>query len=236
MEFKTDALVLRAVDYGENDRMVTLLTAARGKIGAGMKGVRRAGAKLRFASQPFCFAEYVFAEKSGRYTVTQASLHDGFYALREDLRALYGAAAVAEGCDALSREGMECGDLLVAAVTALRELCAAEEDASAALVRFFTRAAQTAGYPLTAENCPVCGRKPSGRMYFDFATGAFHCASCAVGVPASESTYRAVRAAQGAKTGERGDGDVRALRLLKAYFSYQVESGLPALDEYLRLL
>ena len=50
MEFKTDALLLRAADYGENDRMVTLLTAERGKLGAAMKGVRRAGAKLKAAA------------------------------------------------------------------------------------------------------------------------------------------------------------------------------------------
>ena len=29
MEFKADALLLRAVDYGENDKIATLLTAAK---------------------------------------------------------------------------------------------------------------------------------------------------------------------------------------------------------------
>ena len=36
MEFKADALLLRAVDYGENDRIATLLTAERGKISASL--------------------------------------------------------------------------------------------------------------------------------------------------------------------------------------------------------
>jgi len=57
MDFKTDALLLRACDYGENDKIVTLLTSDRGKLSAGVKGVKKAGAKLRFAAQPFCFAE-----------------------------------------------------------------------------------------------------------------------------------------------------------------------------------
>ena len=61
MEFKADALLLRAVDYGENDRIATLLTAERGKIGAALKGVRKAGAKLRFAAHPIGFAEGVLA-------------------------------------------------------------------------------------------------------------------------------------------------------------------------------
>ena len=54
MEIKADALLLRAADYGENDKIVTLLTAEYGKIAAAMKGVKKAGAKLRFAAQPFC--------------------------------------------------------------------------------------------------------------------------------------------------------------------------------------
>ena len=37
MEFKADALLLRAADYGENDKIVTLLTAQRGKIAAALK-------------------------------------------------------------------------------------------------------------------------------------------------------------------------------------------------------
>lgn len=53
MKFKADALLLRAVDYGENDRIATLLTAERGKIGAALKGVRKAG--QNFGLQPSLF-------------------------------------------------------------------------------------------------------------------------------------------------------------------------------------
>ncbi len=51
--------MLRATDYLENDKILTLLTAEMGKITAGIKGVKKAGAKLKFAAQPFCFAEYI---------------------------------------------------------------------------------------------------------------------------------------------------------------------------------
>ena len=49
MDEKFDALVLRTADYGEYDRMLTLFTLQKGKLSAAAKGVRRAGAKLRFA-------------------------------------------------------------------------------------------------------------------------------------------------------------------------------------------
>ena len=233
MEFKADALLLRAVDYGENDRMVTLLTAERGKIAASLKGVRKAGARLRFAAQPFCFAEYVFAARGGRNTVTSAALHDGFYALCEDVTRYYAAAVVTETCDRISLEGMQAAPLLVAAVTALEGLCA---DEPLALLTFLLAALAYAGYPVETGACPACGRVPAGRMRFSFADGAFFCDECLPdAVPASESTYLALRAARG--TGEAtADGIVRALRLLGAYFERQVGAQLPALAQYLRFV
>ena len=66
MEIKVNALMIRATDYGENDKILTLLTAERGKISAGIKGVKKAGAKLKFDAQPFCMAEYVLACRGNR--------------------------------------------------------------------------------------------------------------------------------------------------------------------------
>lgn len=244
MDLKTDALLIKAADYGENDRMVTLLTAGRGKIGAAMKGVRKAGAKLRFASQPFCFAEYVLAEKYGRNTVTQAFLHDGFYDLRTNVGAYYAASCVTEACDLFAMENMAAGPLLVSAVTALENIEQNLDAPNPALVKFLAEAVMLAGYPLSAGDCPVCGRKLTGRRYFDLQTGAFNCSGCAVGVPASESTYRAIRRTlllvdktfpgeEDAHT--EADGYLRALRLLRAYIAYQTDADLPALSQYLAL-
>ena len=104
-DIKVNALMLRAVDYLENDKILTLLTAERGKITAGIKGVRKAGAKLKFAAQPFCFAEYVLAGRGGRYTVTQASEGESFYELRCNIDKFYAASAVCETAAALTYEG-----------------------------------------------------------------------------------------------------------------------------------
>ena len=236
MEFKADALLLRAADYGENEKMVTLLTAARGKIGAAMKGVRKAGAKLNFASQPFCFAEYVLAERDGRYTVTQASLHDGFYGLRTDLTKYYAAASVLAAADRFSAENMPCGELLVAAVEALEAIETEDGHTMSALIAFLLRAVALAGYPVSAGDCPVCGKKIVGRCRFDMTSGAFTCDACAVGAPASESTYRLLRAFAAGAAPEEGDGALRALRLLNAYIAYQTDLPLAPLGDLIAIL
>ena len=40
MEIKTDAIVLRAADYKDADKILTLLTPSAGKLTAGIKGVK----------------------------------------------------------------------------------------------------------------------------------------------------------------------------------------------------
>ncbi len=237
MEIKTDALVLRTVDYGENDKIITLLTAEYGKIGASCKGVKKAGAKLKFAAQPFCFAEYVLASRSNRYTVTAASLYDGFYPIREDITAFYAATAVCEACDALLYEGMVNPELLVSAITALKGI--AEGEIARSLIAFLLRAMELAGYPVNAEECSACGGKIRGKLFFDLASGSFFCEKCAVGTPASESTYHLLRRELGLCYEEERispDAEKRALRLLSAYYTYQTEGEIASLKEYLRFV
>ena len=223
MEFTEDALVLRTVNYGESDRMVTLLSAGRGKFGAAMKGVRKAGAKLNFAAQPFCFAEYTIAERSGRRTVTNASLHDGFYALREDMKTYYTAICVLEACDALLPEEMPT-NLIVFAVNALKELCSGSQYA---LIPFLCSALAAAGYPLELSAGGSVAR-------FDFESAAF--TQNGAGVPVSESTIACLRSALHGEGEITPDGYKRALRLLRAYFSFVTDSDLPTLGELLNIL
>ena len=104
MEIKTEAIVLRSIDYKDNDKLLTLFSPELGKITAGIKGVKKPKAKLAFSAQPFCFAEYVLAEKNGRYTVTAAYLHESFFELRSDVDAFYAACAAAEICRTLAQE------------------------------------------------------------------------------------------------------------------------------------
>lgn len=237
MEVKVNALLLRAVDYGENDKIVTLFTADRGKMSASLKGVKKANAKLKFAAQPFCFAEYVLAERAGRHTVTSASLYDGFYPLREDIGAFYAAASVCEACDGLMLEGMVNGELFVSAVSALKDMAAGE--VSSSLICFYLSALELAGYPVQAEECPTCGTEIGGKLYFDLVSGAFFCGDCAVGTPASESTYHLIRKIKNLSYREElisPDAEKRALRLLKAFYEYQTDNRASSLGEYIRLL
>ena len=241
MEEKFDALVLRAVDYKDNDKILTLFAAGKGKMTAGGKGVRKATAQLKVAAQPFCFAEYVFAERAGRYTVTSAFLHDGFYPLRQDLTKFYAAAAVCEVCDGVLPEGLPADNLFISAIKTLQKLCDETAEPALPLLSFLLDTLRFAGYGLTLDGCVECGEEIKDGGYFDFERGGFTCSECppptGVGARASEVTYHALRYAAGKEEkAPTADGVKRALRLLKAYFAQKAEIKQDCLGEFIRLL
>ena len=240
MERKVDALVLRTADFGENDKMLTLFTLQSGKLSAAAKGVRKAGAKLRFAAQPFCFAEYVLAQKGERFTVISAAQTDGFYPLREDIGKFYAAACVVGLCDALLYENIVNEELFLRAVEALRAMC--EEEALPVLLSFFMKALELSGYMLDLSACAGCGAVLRGTTFFDVNDGCFYCADCGRGAGVRAGTLAALRrcagepaAEESAAQEERQAGERRALKLLYAYFCAKTESRVRAVEEFLRL-
>jgi DNA repair protein RecO (recombination protein O) len=85
MTEKVNGITLRAVNYKDSDKILTVFTLEKGKITVSARGVRKANAKMKQISEPFCFAESVLAEKSGRFTVTEINSYDAFYPIRCDL-------------------------------------------------------------------------------------------------------------------------------------------------------
>ena len=236
---KVNALMLRSADYGDNDKILTLLTAERGKLSAGIKGVKKAGAKLKFAAQPFCFAEYILAKRGERYTVTQASETESFYDIRTDINKFYAASAVCEAADCLTFGSPDDAAIFTLAVQALSNICNSDECLS--LIKFLLAALSAAGYTLGLDRCGECGSHLSSapKMRFDMNTGSFTCWDCGTGYGTGGATYNVLRMCAG-RTYEpefiTADGRKRALRLLREYFAYKTDSRCTGLSEYIRLL
>lgn len=238
MEIKTDAIVLQTIDYKDNDKLLTLFSPSMGKITAGIKGVKKPTAKLAFSAQPFCFAEYVLAEKSGRYTVTSAYLHESFFALRGDITRFYAACAAAEVCLAILLENEVYDGLFIGLIECLKTLSLTEEDVAEGLISFLLIALRESGYPLDLSHYEECDGDVGERIWFDFSDGKFTTFDrCQQGAQASVCTYHVLRKCAGLAYEEDklSGGRKRALRLLKAYLSDKTELRYDNLGELIRL-
>lgn len=236
-EIKVNALMLRAVDYQENDKILTLLSAERGRITAGIKGVKKANAKLKFAAQPFCFAEYILAERGGRYTVTQASECESFYELRTDVDKYYAACAVCEAAISLTAEGDGGGEIFSLCVKALRDMCVSDQ--KMALISFLLGALKACGYGISVSAfCPACGNRidTAEKLRFDLRSGSFSCWDCSTFAGVGAETFKALLIAEGKRVGVADEeGKKRALKLLREYMVHKLDARLNCLTEYINL-
>ncbi len=238
MEIKTEAVVLQSIDYKDNDKLLTLFSPSLGKITAGIRGVKKPKARLSFSAQPFCFAEYVLAEKGGRYTVTGAYLHESFFELRSDILRFYAGCAGAEICRALAMENEEHEALFVAFIECLKALCLGGENEAEAVIAFALVALRESGYPISLSLLEDCDGDIGGGLCFDFSDGTFDSASRAQsGERASLSTYHVLRKCAGLdydETAVKG-GRKRALRLIKVFLTEKTETRFENLGEFIRM-
>lgn len=103
MIIRTEAVVLRSIDYGETSEIVTLLTRERGKITVMAKGSRRSGSRFGSALQPTSYVQAVFYHKSSRsiQTLSECSHVRSFHGITRSLDALSAGLRIVELAHAL---------------------------------------------------------------------------------------------------------------------------------------
>ena len=85
--YKTEGIVLRSMDLGEADRVLTVLTPRLGKLRVVAKGIRRPRSRLGGGLEPFSDVQLVLAIGRTFDVVTQISIEDPHLGLRDDLQA-----------------------------------------------------------------------------------------------------------------------------------------------------
>ncbi len=83
--YKTEAVVLRSLRFGEADRVLHLYTLERGRIGALAKGIRKTKSRFGARLEPLSHVELLLHQGSGELqTVTGVELVRSHRAARED--------------------------------------------------------------------------------------------------------------------------------------------------------
>ena len=122
MHMRTKALVLRAVDYKESDKILTLLTQESGKLTASARGCRKKGSPVAAGVQLLAWSDLVLYEYRGRWTVKEAAVEREFLGLRRDVERLALACYFAEAAEALAVEDVPAPELLSLVLNSLYAL------------------------------------------------------------------------------------------------------------------
>ena len=178
--YKTEAIVLRSMDLGEADRVLTVLTPRLGKLRVIAKGVRRPRSRIGGALQPFSDVQLVLAVGRTWDVVTSSSLEDPHLGLRNDLHSTAAAWYVVELADRFCEGAADSHDAFRLLAQALSALDAGGEVAREVVARWFELALLDAmGFRPELRICLECGAdlEPDGNV-FSAAGGGILCPQC----------------------------------------------------------
>jgi len=190
-KFKTEAVVLRSIRFGEADRVLHLYSAGRGRIGAIAKGVRRPRSRFGGRLEPFFRLDLVLHQGRGDLaTVTAAHTVAAHPHLRASGPAL---GAAARACDAVlrlldSQEANPAAYNLLCRYLAIldgSESIAGDGEADGATglataLAFRLKLALAAGFSPELASCARCGES-DGLAGFSGAAGGVVCGACESG-------------------------------------------------------
>ncbi len=184
--FKLSAVVLRTVDYGESDRVVTLLSHERGKLVAFARGARASKRRFGGGLEPFTLVTAELAERGGGDAMARldsVSVERSFHHVRGDLARIGCAAYAAELAGSLVRDHEPHAALFDLLVEYLGRLDAGP--ARPAELRVFELwALEAAGFQPRLDGCARCGGAAAvGERGAAFAPadGGVLCERCEVG-------------------------------------------------------
>jgi len=229
--YQADAVVLRRLQYGEADRILTLLTREYGKLGAIAKGARRAKARAGSSLDLFSHSQMMLAKGRNLDVVAQVQRRGDSRHIAGDLARTAYASLVSEVVDKVLEERHPVDEIFDLVVATLDRLNMLERSPRADAAWFLMRILELLGYQPQLDSCAGCGQAlPAAAGWFSPLLGGVLCAGCGAhaqaGSPVSVNGLKVLRLMAG------GDAALYdRLRLTEAIL-HEVEQALEEQLEY----
>ena len=227
---RTDAVILRAVDYSESSKILTLLSPEHGRVAVIAKGAKRLKSPYRASVEVLARVEVIYSDKESRdvQTLSQCDLADAFPGMKGDLTAFAAASYLAEMAGAVAQVRQAAPELYAGLCAACTLLDHAPERAPGIAVWGARRLLAAAGLSPAVEACIGCGNPPAGEpRYFNPQAGGITCRRChqAGSRPLKAPGYHALHAA--GATAPEADADLAgvasALNALQEHVVYHMD-------------
>ena len=237
---RTEAVVLRGVDFSETSRIVTFLTPGRGRLTCLAKGARRRKSPFQAVLDTLNRDEIVFYWRDGRdvQQLGEAALLDGFGAVKANLEKAMFAALPLELALKVAHENEPSQTLYAALVRGMESLGVWAGDVRTHACWQVAQLLSTAGFEPALDACATCGAAlpemgqqpgaavPQFGLGFSFG-GGVTCTMCRADRRLDAAEYAALRMLVGSRETCPGIRGVQGVyRVLCQYAMQQLETDL----------
>lgn len=188
-----NGIVLSSMPYKEKDRLIQIFTVELGKITGILRGVSSPKAKLKFASQPFCFAKFELTSSKDMYIVKGAELIDTFFDLTVDYDNYCLSSSMLEICSIILKPNIIAEKIFIGLMRTLQNIVYRSINCKLAVTKFYLFVLDVIGYGLNFSTCDNCGMKFIGEIKFNQETGTFRCSACSGGVKIESRDFMSLK-------------------------------------------
>ncbi len=179
--FTTEALVIKEMNVGESDRLVTLFTRDYGIIRAFASGAKNLKSKKGSATSLLTYASFTIKKKNDSYRIYEATPISVFFGAGSDIEVLTLSQYFCELANEFAVTGTPNEEFLRLILNSLHFLT--KEKRYPPLIKAITelRVAVISGYTPNLIACDGCGKFEDDIMYLDLNDGDLHCSDCPKG-------------------------------------------------------
>ncbi|MGN7414219.1 DNA repair protein RecO [Paenibacillus sp. SAF-068] len=178
MLYRVEGIVIRSMDYGEGNKIITLCTESGGKVGVLVRGAKKPKSRHAALVQPFTYGQYVYFRNTGLGTLNAGEIVESYHELREDLiKASYASYA----CELLDRvlQDEETGTFWFKQLKACLQALKEEKDPVVITSLYEMKILQAAGYGPQLDECISCNQeRPDEQLFVSPRLGGVLCRAC----------------------------------------------------------
>jgi DNA repair protein RecO (recombination protein O) len=217
------------MNFGEADRILTILTERFGKVKAISRGVRKSTSRLGGHLEPFMVVDFQLYEGKTFYTITGAEIISEFSKLHCDLPKMAKAYVAGELVDNFLHENEKSEQTykILAQILDLIE----KNEKNFLINAFALKLIETAGFQPEFYECVNCKEKiTEGENYWDNLEGGVICKNCA---PTSRGTKISNEFIKALRFIEKNDFETIGKLKLDKSIEQEIDQ---ILDEYIRTI
>ncbi|WFR65242.1 DNA repair protein RecO [Paenibacillus amylolyticus] len=178
MLYRVEGIVIRSMDYGEGNKIITLCTESGGKVGVLVRGAKKPKSRHAALVQPFTYGQYVYFRNTGLGTLNAGEIVESYHELREDL---FKASYASYACELLDRvlQDEETGTFWFKQLKACLQALKEEKDPVVITSLYEMKILQAAGYGPQLDECISCNQeRPDEQLFISPRLGGVLCRAC----------------------------------------------------------
>ena len=178
---RTKGIVIKIANSSENDKILTVLTAERGKIRVFCKGAKKLKSAFLASTEFLSFSDMLLFEGNGElYNLNSAEAINVFYNLRKDIDKLMYASTMAQIINDVCQEEETAYKRLQLFLNTLYVLSETDKNIELVYSIFRIRLLAILGYIPRLKGCVNCEKKASEikDIYFSIKDNGIKCEVC----------------------------------------------------------